>query len=197
MSYNSHMPHPTALDIHVRARLQTCDPALLSPCWWAWISIIKTLQLSAWCHPSHTIHLSAGQRQLKCQAYSLSEDAARAYFLCLCMMRASPRWLLFKILPVRCAGLRSCGKRCRGGGKRGHHPITIWIWSSLQCSLLQWPLLLLGKTQDYLAVDAGETYKITSQTETIQNLHHSIDLTSVVVDIFILKSSFCIWLILK
>lgn len=171
--------------------------SLLSPCWWAWISVIKTLQLSAWCHPSHTIHLSAGQRQLKCQAYSLSEDAARAYFLCLCMMRASLRWLLFRILPVRCAGLRSCGKRCRGGGKRGHHPITIWIWSSLQRSLLQRPLLLLGKTQDYLAVDAGETYKITSQTETIQNLYHSIDSTSVVVDIFILKSSFCIWFALK
>lgn len=30
-------------------------------------------------------------------------------------------------------------KKLQRGGKWGHHPITIWIWSSLQCSLLQRP----------------------------------------------------------
>lgn len=32
------------------------------------------------------------------------------------MTRVSLRWLLFRILSVRCAGLRSCGKSCRGEG---------------------------------------------------------------------------------
>lgn len=71
------------------------------------------LQLSVWHDPSHTIHLYEGHRQLKCQAYTFTENTVRDYFLCLCMMNvlplagrspAAPVFML-GIQPVRCTGL--------------------------------------------------------------------------------------------
>lgn len=43
------------------------------------------LQLSIGHDPSHTIHLSEGHRQLKCQAYTFKENTVRDSILYLCM----------------------------------------------------------------------------------------------------------------
>lgn len=52
--------------------------------------------------------------------------------------------------------LKILWKKLQRGGKWGHHPITIWIWSSPQCRLLQQPARSLGKIQDCLAADVME-----------------------------------------
>lgn len=71
------------------------------------------LQLSVWHNPLHTIHFSEGHRQLKCQAYTFTENTLRDYFLCLCMMNVFPlhgqspvaRAFMLRIQPVSCTGL--------------------------------------------------------------------------------------------
>lgn len=120
------------------------------------------------CPPSHTIHLSVARRQLNCQACPFSEDAAGAYFLCVSMMGVSLGWLLFRILSVRCAGLRSCGKSCRGEGSEatiqlqyGYDPHrnvgccsgrgARWVKSSTAWQRLWWELQRWGKNYQFLS----------------------------------------------